>query len=191
MQMTAISERSFDGTIDEVLASRSQEDFEAATELYNRYICPIYRFVRSQVPNDQVAEDLTAHVFFKAFSHSSTFKAEGSYRAWIYRIARNCVSSWRRSAERSTLVVEEFPEAVDAAPSPVSAAISSQERTFIWNTVASLPPAQREVVALHYLRDLTIEEISHVTERSSGAIRVLLHRARNKLRALLDRGDVR
>lgn len=191
MHMTAIDEIVLERATDEELVSRSQTDFEAATELYNRYICPIYRFVRSQTPNDQIAEDLTAHIFFKAFSYSSSFKADGSYRAWIYRIARNCISSWRRSSERATIVIDEMPESVDTEPSPATRAISNQERSFIWRTVAKLPPAQREVVALHYLEDLSIGEISQVTKRSNGAIRVLLHRARTKLRGVLDRGEVR
>lgn len=191
MHMTATDERVLERATDEELAYRSHKDFDAATELYNRYICSIYRFVRSQTPNDQTAEDLTAHVFFKAFSYSSTFKAHGSYRAWIYRIARNCISTWRRSSERSTIVIDELPESADTSPSPATRAISNQERGFIWRTVAKLPPAQREVVALHYLDDLSIGEISRVTKRSNGAIRVLLHRARNKLRGVLDRGEER
>lgn len=190
MQMIVREDRATDGPTDEDLAARSDHDFKAATELYNRYICPVYRFVRSQVPNDQTAEDLTAQVFFKAFSRASSFKGDGSYRAWIYRIARNSISSWRRASERGTIVVEEVPESVDPALSPAGAAISKQERGFLWTTVAKLPPAQREVVALHYLKDLSIEEISSVTKRSSGAIRVLLHRARTKLRSVLDRGEV-
>ena len=44
---------------DEALASSAADDVDAFTELYRRYVCPIYRRIRSQVPSDAVAEDLT------------------------------------------------------------------------------------------------------------------------------------
>lgn len=191
MSTGLIERRTYDEATDEELAVRAADDFGAATELYNRYLCSVYRFIRSQTPSDQIAEDLTAHAFFKIFSAAGSFRADGSYRAWVFRIARNCVYSWRRSSERSTIVVEEVPESVDAEPSPATRVIDHERRTFIWRTVAKLPPAQREVVALHYLQDLSIGEISDVTKRSSGAIRVLLHRARTKLRCVLDKREVR
>lgn len=56
-------------------------------------------------------------------------------------------------------------------------------------TLAARAPAQREVLALRYLEDLTTSEIAEVSDRSRGAVRILLHRARNSLRrALEERG---
>ena len=188
--MTAIDEKKLASAPDEQLAARASEDYAAATELYSRYLCSIYRFIRSQTPNDQVAEDLTAHVFFMAFSRAQTFRSEGAYRAWLYRIARNCLSSWRRDSGRC-VAVEELPEEADEQPSPAARVISLEERSFIWDTVAKLPPAQREVVTLHYLQDLSIGEVAKITRRTTGAIRVLLHRARTKLRGLIERRQKR
>ena len=175
---------------DRTLARRASKDFEAFAELYRRYLCPIYRFVRSQVPDEPTAEDLTAHVFFKALSSAGTFRGEGSYSAWLFRIAHNSVASWRQRATRSDVVTEEVPDEVDPTPSPASQVIVGEARDLVWDTVAQLPPAQREVVALRYIQDFSIEEISDITSRSRGAVRILLHRARTRLRKALEGKDI-
>jgi RNA polymerase sigma-70 factor (ECF subfamily) len=170
---------------DEVLAQRASEDFEAFEELYRRYMVPVYRFARSQTPDAATAEDVTAQVFFKALSAASTFRGDGSYKAWIFRIAHNVLASWRSRKGRS-LAVEEVPEKVDPTPSPVSQAIAKEQHEVVWDEVSELPDAQREVITLHYAEDLSIEVIARVTKKSRGAVRILLHRARHRLRHSLE-----
>ena len=64
---------------DKTLAAHAPENFEAFAELYRRYLCPVYRFMRSQVGDEAPAEYLTAHLFFKSLSSASSYRAEGSY----------------------------------------------------------------------------------------------------------------
>ncbi|HEX2058039.1 MAG TPA: sigma-70 family RNA polymerase sigma factor [Actinomycetota bacterium] len=175
---------------DEELAARAGRDFAAFAELYQRYLEPVYRYVRSQTRDRATAEDLTAQVFFKALDSAHTFKGEGTYRAWIFTIARNTVSTWRADKKRNLVPIEELPEHPDPAPSAPSLAIASEDRDLLWTAVARLPEAQREVVRLRYLRELTIDEIARRTRRSSGAVRVLLHRARARLQRLLESKDL-
>jgi RNA polymerase sigma-70 factor (ECF subfamily) len=175
---------------DKTLAEQAPDDFDAFAELYRRYLCPIYRFIRSQVPDDATAEDLTAHVFFKALSSAATYRGDGSYSSWIFRIAHNSVASWRQRVGRDVVVTEELPEKVDPTPSPASQVITGEQRGLVWETVAQLPPAQREVVALRYIQDFSIEEVSDIARRSRGAVRILLHRARTRLRKAFDGKDL-
>jgi RNA polymerase sigma-70 factor (ECF subfamily) len=119
----------------------------------------VYRFVRSQVADEATAEDLTAHVFFKALSSAATYRGEGSYSSWVFRIAHNTLATWRERAGRSAVVTEEMPDEVDPTPSPPSQVIVAEARDLVWDTVAQLPPAQREVVALRYIQDFSIEEV--------------------------------
>lgn len=176
---------------DEVLAARAGRDFAAFAELYQRYLEPVYRFVRAQTRDRATAEDLTAQVFLKALNAAGTFKGDGTYRAWIFTIARNTVTSWRAERKKNLVPIEDLPEHPDPAPSAQALAIASEDRELLWTAVARLPEAQQEVVRLRYRRDLTIEEIARVTRRSTGAVRVLLHRARVRLQHLLKTKDVR
>ncbi len=174
---------------DEDLALRADVDLDAFSELYSRYLCRVYGFIRSQTPNEATAEDLTAQTFFKALSGAGTFSGEGCYRAWLFRIAHNTLATWRVGRSKAPVAVEDLPEHIDPAPSPQSVVVAGEERTLLWRLVSSLAPAQREVLALRYLEDLSTEEIAQATRRSRGAVRILLHRARNSLRsALAERG---
>lgn len=170
---------------DEDLAARAARDFAAFAELYQRYLEPVYRFVRAQTRDRATAEDLTAQVFLKALSAADTFKGDGTYRSWLFAIARNTVATWRAERKKKLVPIEDLPEHPDPAPSAQSLAIASEDRALLWTAVARLPEAQREVVRLRYRRELTIDEIARVTRRSSGAVRVLLHRARLRLQHLL------
>lgn len=171
---------------DELLADRCDDDLDAFTELYNRYLCRVYRFVRSQTPDEATAEDLTAHTFFRALSGAGSFKGYGTYRSWLFRIAHNTVVTWRSNRSRRPIVLEELPERTDPGPSPATVVLTDEEKSLVWRVVSTLAPAQREVLALRYLDDLTAEEIAQVTDRSRGAVRILLHRARNSLRRALE-----
>lgn len=170
---------------DATLAARARDDLDAFAELYRRYLCPVYSFIRSQTPDVATAEDLTAQTFFKALRSAHTFRGDGSYESWLFQIARNSVATWRRRS-RSDYVLEALPESVDPSPSPVSAVLYGESRDFLWGTVRELPPAQREVVTLRYLLDLPTDEIADITKRTSGAVRILLHRAHTRLRKLLE-----
>lgn len=174
---------------DEVLATRCDDDLDAFTELYDRYLCRVYRFVRAQTPDDATAEDLTAHTFFRALSSAGSFKGHGSYKSWLLRIAHNSVVSWRSHHSKRPIVLQELPERSDPGPSPATIVLAEEEKSLVWRVVSTLPSAQREVLALRYLEDLSTDEIAEITGRSRGAIRILAHRARNSLRkALEERG---
>ena len=174
---------------DEILARRARSEAAAFAELYDRYLQPVHRFVRSQVPDHATAEDLTAQVFLKTFVSASTYRGEGSYRSWIFQIARNTITTWKMNRPRSEVPVDEihYPTPIDPAPAPSGL---PEERDVVRDTVASLPDAQQEVIKLRYWRDLSIEEIADKTRRSPGAVRQLLHRARKRLERKLTGRDV-
>ncbi|MGH2755704.1 MAG: RNA polymerase sigma factor [Actinomycetota bacterium] len=169
------------GASDDYLARRAGGDIEAFGELYRRHVCAVFRFVRSKTGNEKTAEDLTAQVFFKALRSADTFSGTGTYESWIFRIARNCVATWHRTRERD-MAIHELPDPVDPAPTPASRLIDQEARGVVWNAVAKLPVRQREAVVLRYVQECSIDEIAASTDRSPGAVRVLLHRARQRLR---------
>jgi RNA polymerase sigma-70 factor, ECF subfamily len=170
---------------DDVLAQRAGHDLDAFGELYRRHVCDIFRFVKKRTKDEKVAEDLTAQVFFRALRSAGTFNGSGSYRSWIFRIARNCLATWHRTKHRD-VVVRDLPEPVDPAPSPASNLIYEESRDVLWNAVAGLPTPQREAVVLRYVDECTIDEIADQTDRTPGAVRVLLHRARKRLRHVFE-----
>jgi RNA polymerase sigma-70 factor (ECF subfamily) len=168
----------------DITLGRAGGDIDAFAELYRRYECKVYSFMRARTPDEAVAEDLTASVFFKAFASARSWRAEGSYRSWLFQIARNTLSSYRSGP--NALPVGEVPEEIDPSPSPVLQAIANEEKTTVIDTLDTLPSSQREVVVLRYLSGMSTEAVARVTGRSEGAVRTLLHRARGNLRTSLE-----
>ena len=168
---------------DEDLAERAATDLAAFAELYQRYSCAIFGFARAQVRDKEIAEDITAQVFFKALDSADTFRNDGSYAGWLFRIAHNCLASWRRDKERTTVAIESLPETRDTTtPEPPAQVMVAEARELLWERIAELPEDQRKAIDLRYIKDLSIEEIGERMRRSVGAVRVLLHRARVALR---------
>ena len=159
-------------------------------DLYDRYHAPVLRYLRARTRDDATAEDLTAHVFLKAFSAADSFRREGAYRSWLFRIARNTLLNHRTARARSQIPMAKLPDEPAEEDSPTVAALAQEESELLWNVVAELPEAQREVVHLRFLNDLSVEEIARSTGRTRGAIRVLLHRSMTSLRKRLNAKDL-
>jgi RNA polymerase sigma-70 factor (ECF subfamily) len=180
-------EQDYQGLDDETLASSATDDLDAFAELYRRYQCRVFRFLRARTSDAGLAEDLTAQVFFRALASAPTFRRDGTYRAWLFTIASNCLSTWRRHRARTSEVsLDEAAETIDPGPTPHAQVIVDHDRNVVRRTISKLPIAQREVVTLRYLRELSIDEIASSTRRSPGAVRILLHRARTNLRRSME-----
>jgi RNA polymerase sigma-70 factor, ECF subfamily len=174
---------------DERALSPSARDLDAFARLYDKYNVRIQRYIRARVADEIVAEDLSAQVFTRALASISDFRGEGTYKAWIFRIARNALADWYASHARE-VPVDEVPDDGAAEESPLTIALIGEERDLVRRKVEELSDAQREVVRLHYWRGLSIDEIARSTRRSSVAVRQLLHRARRHLKRTLSRKDV-
>ncbi len=171
-------------------AARNEPENESFAHLYRRYRRSVYRYLLARTPDEATAEDLTAQVFLKALRSEDTFRGEGSYRAWLFSIARNTLANFRAEKARLQIPVAELPDGEDETTSPTTIALALEESDLIWDVVADLPAAQREVVRLRYVKDLSIDEIARFTGRTSGAIRVLLHRSNETLRKRLNAKDL-
>ncbi len=165
-------------------------DLESFSEVYRKYRKTVHRYLSARLPDEAAVDDLTAQVFLKAFTAGDSFRGEGSYRAWLLAIARNTLVNFRAEKARSQIPVAEFPETADEVNTPTVVTLAREESELLWEAVEQLPEAQREVVRLRYVKDLTIDEIASFTGRTTGAIRVLLHRSRETLRHRLHGKDL-
>lgn len=179
-----------DALTDEALAEESSSDLTAFAEIYRRYRSPIYRYLGSRTSDTATAEDLAAQVFFKALKAADTYRGQGTYRSWLFQIARNTLTNWRAEKARLQVPVADVPEESDDEDSPTVITLAQEEGDLLWDAVDELSDAQREVVRLRYWKELPIDEIARRTGRSPGAIRVLLHRSIRALRQRLNSKDV-
>jgi len=169
------------GTDPDLPAVRAaQADRAAFAVLYRRYLEAIYSYAFFQLGDHHDAEDVTERIFMAALDAIDGFREQGaSFRAWLFRIARNTVANHHRSRFRrrttSLDAVARHPPASDADPAAMT--VRADELRRVRQALGSLPDDRRQVVLLRFAEGLTTAEVAAVLERSEGAVRVLLHRA--------------
>jgi len=164
---------------------RAKTDPAAFGELYDRYCARIYRFVRSRIHDDGLAEDVTADVFMSALRGIKSYQDQGRpFSCWLYRIAANAVASHYRNRrpQRSIDDAIDFPALeID----PADEVIARERLRAVWQAVDRLPRQQRAAMILKFSDDLTMEDIGAILGKSSAAAKLLIYRAVQRLRAEL------
>ncbi|HET9946495.1 MAG TPA: RNA polymerase sigma factor [Patescibacteria group bacterium] len=147
---------------------------EAFGKLYEFYVDRIYRFIFFKVRQEkEVAEDLTADVFVKAWEHLGTFK-KGSFQTWLYTIARNRVIDYIRGVKQHVPLNEELVDAKETVEETVIKTLVKEE---VLKCLDSLTDEQREVVVLRFVNDLSHREIAQIVGKREDAVRALQYRA--------------
>lgn len=149
----------------------------------------IERVARKQgVPTDRV-DDVVQEVLITVHRARHTYDPNRSFSAWLYAIAqRRAIDALRRTGRQMRR--EMYASlAIDLHPDPTANTGAGWEQTDlqrqIKNAMSGLSERQREAVDHLALQEQTLDEAARATGRSTGALKVNLHRALNALRAQL------
>lgn len=164
---------------------RAKSDPAAFGELYDRYAARIYRFVRSRIHDDGLAEDVTADVFMSALRSIKSYQDQGRpFSCWLYRIAANAVASHYRN-RRPQVSLDDAIDLAATQPDPVDEIVLRDRVRSVWQAVDCLPPQQRAAMILKFSDDLTMEDIGAILGKSPAAAKLLIYRAVQRLRVEL------
>jgi RNA polymerase sigma-70 factor (ECF subfamily) len=147
---------------DEALYARVKRgDMSAFDELYSRYAKRLFAFLRAQLPTRADAEDVFHEAFLRTLDSREVAFDRGSFRAWLYRIARNLVLNRARSSDRGQDALSKLVGAEDAAPSADEHVARLEVLRALDGAVARLPSPLSEV---YHLRSsgLSYEEMALV-----------------------------
>ena len=152
-------------------------------QLFSQYYNYALLYSVSLCRNRTVAEDIVSNAFFKALSMSDDSIRE--FKPWLLTVCRNEYISICRKEKRFT--GEDVPETLaDDREEVVESIIRREEYRALYRAIDLLPEAQREVVMLFYFSGLPIKNVAEVTGKSETNTKVLLCRAREKLRTLME-----
>ena len=187
-------------------------DERAFERLVAEYHASMLRLALSFVRNRAVAEEVVQETWLGVLNGLDRFEGRSSLKTWIFRILTNRAKT-RGEREGRTVPFSSLAEPGEEGPSveperfsgpdhrwaghwaayperwetvPERKLLSSEARTRIDDAIAGLPPSQRAVITLRDVTGLTSEEVCNVLELSGTNQRVLLHRARSKVRAVLE-----
>lgn len=149
-------------------------------ELYEKHIAMVKQLCLGYCKGNLAhAEDLAQEVFINVWNGLEKFRAEASYKTWIYRIAINtCLISIRANSKQPETVT------LTGEHDGTQANTSEDRVASLYQTIGSLPPVDRLIIML-VLEELTYEEISATLGMSEVNVRVKIHRIKNKMRQLL------
>jgi RNA polymerase sigma-70 factor (ECF subfamily) len=158
------------------------------SQIYDRYVAKIYRYVFLRVNSREAAEDLTSETFLRGYE---AYKAPGSDiknpQAFLYQIAKNLVVDHYRGKAKAQLVsIEDSKiQLTDSKINIEQAAMAASDLEQVRKAISGLSEDYQNVIIWRYLEDLPIKEVASLLDRSEEATRVLLHRALNELKTKL------
>ncbi|HEX6303953.1 MAG TPA: RNA polymerase sigma factor [Anaerolineales bacterium] len=173
---------------DQLIIQCQEGETEAFGELYQRYLPPVYRFIYTRLSDRQDAEDLAEEVFIRVWRSIASYEDQGvPFISYLFSVARNAIIDHYRSTGRKGYqesIEGKVLQDLNADPSDI--AMTNLENQEIRQILDQLRDDYRMVLVLRFLSELSPEEIAQVMGRSTGAVRVLQHRALISLRDLLE-----
>ena len=186
-------------------------DETAFAQLVREYQPSLVRVARIYVSTQAAAEEVAAETWLAVLNGLDRFEGRSSLRTWIFRILTN-IAKTRAQRDGRTLPFSALqdpgrvPEAaVDAdrfldpehprwpghwavrpEPWPEDALVAAETQAVVAEAIEALPPAQRAVISLRDVEGWSSEEVRNALELSETNQRVLLHRARSKVRRALE-----
>jgi RNA polymerase sigma-70 factor, ECF subfamily len=172
---------------------RAQAGDPAAFEfLYQLHSRRVYALCLRMVSNPADAEDLTQEAFLQLFRKIGTFRGESAFSTWLHRMTVNVVLMRLRKKSLPTDSLEETlePDAENAGPkrdvgAPDLRLSGAVDRVNLERSIDRLPPGYRTVFVLHDVQGYEHNEIADIMGCSVGNSKSQLHKARTRLRELL------
>lgn len=162
-----------------------QRDPAAFSELYSRHATRVQRHVYYLVRDLQVAEDLTAQTFLKAWQAIERYNERGTpVVAWLMRIAHNLAVSHLR-ARREHGALDEAIVDHKRHGDPEAILEQSSDELSVREAVRHLHGEQRRVILLRFVEEKDYREVAQIIGKSVPAVRVIQHRAIGNLRRIM------
>lgn len=180
--MSQSTTTTIDRRADELLAIRCQLGERAAyDELIERYAARLRGFVRRVADSDAEADDLVQDTWLRVIRGMPGLRDPARLRSWLFGIAhRVLIDRLRlRYAEPAHAPIEVLIDEADLQAEHL-------KRDQVERGLAALAPPEREAVVLFYLEQLPLAEMAEVMAVPLGTAKSRLHRARTRLRAVLE-----
>ena len=152
--------------------------------LFERHHRGVYQFCLQMTRNPAHAEDVVQEVFIKALRKAGSFRHEGTFKAWLFNIARNSALDYLRNNKRHTRMVPlddhtgSLPVDHQSAEQVIAGA---QKIRLLEKALSMLPQHFQEVIWLGRFEFGSFEELGQALGCKTGTARVRMHRAMQQL----------
>jgi RNA polymerase sigma-70 factor (ECF subfamily) len=153
----------------------TKNDFDT---LYNDHVKAIYRFAFLKTGSKEMAHDITAETFCRYYEYSKTHTDIENKKAFLYRIARNYIIDWYRKKSKEGTIAYDV-DVNDLASSEDFIKDLSVRELYqeVRDAMKYLKKEYKDIILLHFIEELTVQEIAVINNVTENSTRVTLHRA--------------
>jgi RNA polymerase sigma-70 factor (ECF subfamily) len=180
----------------EAIRRAQQGDAQAFEHLYRLHSRRVYALCLRMLGNTAEAEDLAQEAFLQLFRKIATFRGESAFSTWLHRLAVNVVLMKLRKKTLPETSLDETADSEEESSGPRRdiggpdlRLSGSVDRVNIERAVEQLPPGYRSIFVLHDVQGYEHNEIAVIMKCSIGNSKSQLHKARMRLRELLQEAE--
>lgn len=163
-------------------------DDTGLVELIRDYKDGLTLYLNGIVGNIFVAEDLMEEVFYKIATKKPRFSENRSFKAWLYTIGRNvAMDHLRRQKRVSAAPIEDYANLLVEEESVETAYLRQEQKILVHKALRALSVDYRQVLYLVFFEEFTNQEAAVAMGKSKRQIENLLYRAKNALKAKLEK----
>jgi RNA polymerase sigma-70 factor (ECF subfamily) len=160
-------------------------DNVAGEALFQRHFDSIYGFFETKCENE--ADELTQSTFLACLKSRDQFRAEASFRTYLFTIARHELYRLLRTRQRRDDKLDfELSSIAELISTPGTRIARNQEHRLLIEALRALPVEQQTLLELHYWEEMDIAALADVFDSPAATIRTRLHRARKALRERIE-----
>jgi len=149
--------------------------------LFERHHRPLFDFLTRMTGNAAAAEDLVQEVFVRVLKYRATWRDEGRFETWLYRIARNARADYFRHRSPDG-PIDDAAEHASNAPLASEMLARDREVARLQRALMLLREDKRELIMLARYREMKLEAIAELLGVEVGTVKVRMHRAVKELR---------
>jgi RNA polymerase sigma-70 factor (ECF subfamily) len=161
--------------------------------LLERHRGPVVHFLYRMVQNQAIAEELGQEVFLRVYRSRATYEPTAKFTTWLFRITTHLALNWLRDRKNERRQESLDDEVLEGAPRQVADVNPTVEQSMLWQgklsevrqAIEDLPAKQRAAVLMHKYEEMDYGQIASVLGCSESAVKSLLFRAYESLRARL------
>jgi len=161
--------------------------------LLEKHRGPMIHFLRRMVQNDAVAEELSQEVFLRVFKSRGSYQPSAKFTTWLFRIGTHLALNWIRDGRNEKLQTSLDKETADGTSRQVPDRRRTVEQELLYQAklrevrqaIQCLPAKQRAAVMMHKYEEMEYAQIASVIGCSEAAVKSMLFRAYEALRARL------
>jgi RNA polymerase sigma-70 factor (ECF subfamily) len=150
--------------------------------LFERHHRALFDFLYRMTGDRGAAEDLVQDVFVRMLRYRSTYRDDGRFETWMFRIARNARADHFRKSGAAVYVPDDEMDWASDAPGPASLLERARDMARLKKALESLREDRRELIVMVRYQGMTHDQIGAILGVDSNTVKVRFHRALKELR---------